>query len=138
MYAELHAKTNLSFLEGASHGDELIRRAEALGLAALAVTDRNSLAGVVRAYTAARDLGFKLIVGAEMTPADASPVVLWVTNRAAYGRLCRLITRGRRRAEKGDCRLSLDDVAEHAEGLLAGVVPPGDMVAGDCPDFCGA
>src|SRR5690606_627446 len=101
-----------SFLEGASHADELIHRAAELGLAALAVTDRNSLAGVVRAHAAARDVGFKLIVGAEITPDDAPPVVLWATDRAAYGRLCRLIARGRRRVEKGDCLLSLADVAE--------------------------
>jgi len=132
-YAELHAKTNLSFLEAASHPDELVRRAAELGLAALAVTDRNSLAGVVRAFTAAGDLGFRLIIGAEITPLDAPPVVVWATDRAAYGRLCRLITRGRRRSEKGDCRITLSDIAEHAGGLLAGVVP-----LGGCPDFCEA
>ena len=107
MYAELHAKTNFSFLEGASHPDELVRRAAELGYRALAVTDRNSLAGVVRAHGAAKDAGLKLIVGAEITPDDAPPVVLWATDRAAYGRLARLITQGRRRAEKGECRLSL-------------------------------
>jgi len=121
-YAELHAKTNFSFLVGASHPDELIRRAAELGYKALAVTDRNSLAGVVRAHGAAKDAGLKLLIGAEITLEDAPPVVLWATDRAAYGRLARLITRGRRRAEKGECRLSLDDVAEHAEGLIAGVV----------------
>ena len=121
MYAELHAKTNFSFLEGASHPDELVRRAAELGYRALAVTDRNSLAGVVRAHAAAKDAGLKLLVGAEITPDDAPPVVLWATDRAAYGRLARLITQGRRRAEKGDCRLSFDDIAQHAEGLLAGI-----------------
>ncbi len=63
----------------------------------------------------------KLIIGAEITPDDAPPVVLWATDRAAYGRLARLITRGRRRAEKGACRLCFDDIAQHAEGLLAGI-----------------
>ncbi len=120
-YAELHAKTNFSFLEGASHPEELVERAAELGYAALAITDRNSLAGVVRAHGAAKDAGLKLLVGAEITPEDAPPVVLWATDRAAYGRLARLITVGRRRAEKGNCRLRLDDVAQHAEGLLAGV-----------------
>ncbi|MGD0897912.1 MAG: error-prone DNA polymerase [Thermoguttaceae bacterium] len=120
-YAELHAKSNFSFLEGASHPEELVRRAAELGYAALAVTDRNSLAGVVRAHGAAKDLGLKLVVGAEITPEDAPPVVLWATDRAAYGRLSRLLTRGRRRAAKGQCRLSFADLAEHAEGLLAGV-----------------
>src|SRR5687767_3737452 len=121
-YAELHARTNFSFLAGASHPDELVQRAAELGYAALAVTDANSLAGVVRAYGAAKQLGLKLIVGAEITPHDASPVVLWATDRASYGRLARLITLGRRRAEKGACLLAFDDLAAHAEGLLAGVV----------------
>jgi error-prone DNA polymerase len=121
MYAELHAKTNFSFLEGASHADELVRRAAELGYVALAVTDRNSLAGVVRAHGAAKDAGLKLIIGAEITPDDAPPVVLWATDRASYGRLSRLITQGRRRAEKGACRLRFDDIAQYAEGLLAGI-----------------
>jgi len=120
-YAELHAKTNFSFLEGASHPDELVRGAAELGYGALAVTDRSSLAGVVRAHGAAKEVGLKLVIGAEITPEDAPPVVLWATDRAAYGRLASLITRGRRRAEKGDCRLALADVAEYAEGLIAGV-----------------
>ncbi|RIK74688.1 MAG: error-prone DNA polymerase [Planctomycetota bacterium] len=118
-YAELHAKTNFSFLEGASHPDELVAQARALGYSALAITDRNSLAGVVRAHGAAKEAGIKLIVGAEITPLDAPPVVLLATDRAAYGRLCRLITKGRRAAPKGECRLTMEDVAEHAEGLIA-------------------
>src|ERR1043166_7900913 len=121
-YAELHCKTNFSFLEGASHADELVARAKELGYAALAVTDRESLAGVVRAHTAAKEAGLKLIIGAEVHPVDAAPAVLWATDRKSYGRLCRLITVGRRRAEKGQCRLTMADVAEHAEGLIAGVL----------------
>ena len=93
-------------------------RANELGYAALAVTDRNSLAGVVRAHGAAKDAGLKLLIGAEITPTDAPPVVLLATDRAAYGRLSRLITRGRRNAEKGQCRLTFDDIANHAAGLL--------------------
>jgi error-prone DNA polymerase len=120
-YAELHAKTNFSFQEGASHPAELVERAAELGYAALAVTDRNSLAGVVRAHGAAKPLGLKLVIGAEITPEDALPVVLWAPDRAAYGRLARLITEGHRRAEKGECRIVLDDLVRHAEGLLAGV-----------------
>jgi error-prone DNA polymerase len=124
-YAELHAKSNFSFLEGASHPDELVRRAGELGYHALAVTDRNSLAGVVRTHIAAKEVGLQLVIGAEITPLDAPPVVLWPTDRAAYGRLCRLVTRGRRQAPKGECALMLEDVAEFAEGLIAGVVPGG-------------
>ena len=120
-YAELHAKSNFSFLEGASHPEELVERAAELGYAALAVTDRNSLAGVVRAHVAAKQHGMKLVIGAEITPDDAPPVVLWPADRAAYGRVARLITLGRRRAEKGECRLTLDDLAAHSDGVVAGV-----------------
>src|SRR6478735_3783788 len=122
-YAELHCKTNFSFLEGASHPDELVVRAKELGYAALAVTDRESLAGVVRAHIAAKEAGLKLLIGAEVHPADAAPVVLWATDRKSYGRLSRLLTVGRRRAEKGQCQLTLADIAEHAEGLIAGIIP---------------
>ncbi|TWT66913.1 Error-prone DNA polymerase [Posidoniimonas polymericola] len=124
-YAELRCRTNFSFLEGASHPDELVARAVELGYAALAVTDRNSLCGVVRAHAAAKSTPLKLIVGAEVTPADAPPLVLWAPDRAAYGRLCQLLTLGRRRAEKGTCQLSLRDIYQHADGLLAGVAPDG-------------
>src|SRR5204862_1679182 len=120
-YVELHCKTNFSFLEGASHPDELVVRAKELGYAALAVTDRESLAGVVRAHTAAKEAGLKLIIGAEVHPVDAAPVVLWATDRKSYGRLSRLLTVGRRRAAKGKCRLTIADIAEHAEGLVVGV-----------------
>ncbi len=117
-YAELHCRTNYSFLEGASHADELAARAVELGLKAMAVTDRNSLAGVVRAHVAAKEAGLKLLVGAEIVPEDGPVVVLLATNRSAYGRLSRLITVGRRRAPKGECRLKVIDILEHAEGLL--------------------
>jgi error-prone DNA polymerase len=123
-YVELHSKTNFSFLEGASHPDELVAQAAVLGYAGIAVTDRNSLAGVVRAHVSAKEAGLKLLIGAEITLADASPVLLWAMNRHGYGRLCRLLTRGRRQAPKGECRLAFGDVAEHASGLLAGVLLP--------------
>src|SRR5271156_959882 len=84
-YAELHCKTNFCFLEGASHPDELVQRAAELRIRALAITDLNSLAGVVRAHIAAKEVGLKLLIGAEITPVDAPPVVLLVTDRAAYG-----------------------------------------------------
>ncbi|MFN9375171.1 MAG: error-prone DNA polymerase [Planctomycetaceae bacterium] len=122
-YAELHCKSNFSFLEGASHPDELVARSVELGLAALAITDRNSLAGVVRMHAAAKPAGLKLLVGAEVWLQDAPPVVLLAQDRAGYGRLARLITRGRRVAPKGDCHLRFDDLATHTEGLLAGVLP---------------
>lgn len=126
-YSELHCKTNFSFLEGASHPDELVHRAAELEYMALAITDRNSVAGVVRAHIAAKELGMKLIVGAEITPSDAPPVVLLATDRAAYGRLSRLITQGRRSAPKGEFRLTLDDIARYAEGLIACVGSPSEF-----------
>jgi error-prone DNA polymerase len=133
-YVELHCKTNFSFLEGASHPDEQVNQAAMLGYAGLAVTDRNSVAGVVRAHVAAKKTGLPLLIGAEVTLADAGPVLLWAMNRQGYGRLCRLLTRGRRLAPKGECHLSFADVAEHAGSLLIGVLPPaaGDL-ASDLP-----
>ena len=118
-YAELHCRTNFSFLEGASHPDELVNRAAELGLAALAITDRNSVSGIVRAHVAAKSAGLKLLIGAEITPVDAAPVVLLATDRRAYAQLSLLITHGRRNAAKGDCQLTLDDVTRHSSGLLA-------------------
>ncbi len=122
-YVELQCKTNFSFLQGASHPEELAERAAQLGYRALAIADRNSLAGVVRAHAAAKPLGLKLLIGAEITPLDAPPVLLYAPDLAAYRRLARLLTHGRRAAEKGDCRLHFADVADHAEGLLAAVLP---------------
>jgi error-prone DNA polymerase len=129
-YAELHCLTNFSFLEAASHPDELVSRAGELGYHALAITDRNSLAGVVRAHAAAVQVGLKLLVGAEIVPVDAAPVVLLATDRKAYGRLARLITRGRRNAPKGECRIAFDDLVEHSAGLLACVFYDGCQVSG--------
>lgn len=117
-YVELHCRTNFSFLEGASHADELVATARELGHAAIAVTDRNTLSGVVRAHVAAKAEGLKLLIGAEIVPEDGPAVVLLATDRAAYGRLSQLITAGRRRAPKGECRLLIGDIAQHQAGLL--------------------
>ncbi len=123
MYAELWCKTNFSFLEGASHPDELVRRAAELGYSALAIADRQSLAGIVRAHAAAKTAGLKLLVGAEVTPIDGSPLLLIAMNLAGYRNLSRLLTRGRRAAPKGECILKTADVADHAANLLAIVLP---------------
>ena len=122
-YAELWCKTNFSFLEGASHAEELANQAAELGCHALAITDRNSLAGIVRAHQAAKTARLKLLIGAEITPTDGPPVVLIAMNLTGYRNLSQLITRGRRAAEKGDCRLTVDDVAEYAGNLLAVLLP---------------
>jgi error-prone DNA polymerase len=129
-YAELFCKSNFSFLEGASHPEELVPRAAELGLHALAVTDHNTLAGVVRAHVAAKAAGLPLIVGAEVTPEDGPPVVLLAGDRAGYGRLSRLLTLGRRRVPKGECLLTVADIADHAEGLVALAVPTPETAEG--------
>ena len=117
-YAELHCRTNYSFLEGASHPDELVSRAAELGLKALAITDRNSVAGVVRAHAAAVRTGLQLMPGAEITPADSAPIILLPMTRNGWSALSQLITLGRRRETKGDCRLTLADLADYSTDLL--------------------
>jgi error-prone DNA polymerase len=116
VYAELHCLSNFSFLRGASRPEELVERAAKLGYAALAITDECSVAGVVRAHVAAREHGLKLIVGSEFRLEDGLRCVLLARDRAGYGRLCRLITRGRRAAAKGEYRLCRDDFTEIVAG----------------------
>jgi error-prone DNA polymerase len=119
-YAELHCLSNFSFLRGASHPEELVARAAALGYEALALTDECSLAGIVRAHLAAKEHHLKLIVGAELRLGDGTHLVLLAPDRRAYGALSALITAGRRRAAKGAYLLGRADVeASSASGLLA-------------------
>ncbi len=118
-YVEIDCTTNFSFLQGASHPEELVVRAAELGYRALAITDEHSLAGVVRAHAAAKSAGIKLLVGARIKPINAPEIVLLAADRASYGRLAQLITRGRRREKKGSCRLLLEDLALYAKGLHA-------------------
>ncbi len=122
-YAELHCKSNFSFLRGASHPDELVLRAAELGYTALAITDRNTLAGVVRMHMAAKEHDLPLLIGAEIHPVDALPVALYAMNRRGYARLARLITRGRRRAVKGACEIRFDDLVDLHEDLIGTVFP---------------
>src|SRR5689334_17811094 len=123
-YAELQCTSNFSFLRGASHPEELVEQAAALDYHALAITDVNSLAGIVRAHVQAKEAKLRFIVGARLTPVDAPELLVYPTDRAAYGRLARLITLGRRRAEKGKCHLTLADIAEYSQGQIAIVIPP--------------
>jgi error-prone DNA polymerase len=117
-YAELQCLTPFSFLEGASHADELVVRAKGLGLSALGVADRNTLAGVVRAHAAAKTHGLPLLVGARLDLEGAGSVIAYPKDREAYGRLSQLITLGRRRADKGDCLLRLADLEEWGAGMV--------------------
>ena len=129
-YAELQVTSHFSFLRGASSADELFERAAALGIEALAVADRNSLAGIVRAHEAAKATGVRLVVGCRLDLADGTSVLAYPTDRPAYSRLCRLLSLGKRRAGKGRCRLEWADLVAYGEGLIAVLVP--DLPDADC------
>jgi error-prone DNA polymerase len=128
-YAELHALSNFSFLRGASHPAELITQAHALGYRALALTDECSLAGVVRAHEALRDLHdahFRLIIGAEFRACCGLKLVLLAPSQRAYGQICQLITLGRRRSKKGEYRLARADFESGLQDCLALWLAPAD------------
>ncbi len=122
-YAELHAISNFTFLRGASHPEELVERARALGYEALALTDECSMAGAVRAHVKAREVGLKLLIGSELVLSDGPRLVLLAPDMAAYSSLCALVTRGRRRSAKGSYALQREDVSAMARGCLALLLP---------------
>jgi error-prone DNA polymerase len=113
--AQLHCLSNFSFLRGASHGEELVMSAAALGWQALGLCDINTLAGVVRAHVAAKEHGMKLLVGATLRLRDGTDLIVYPENREAYGRLSQLLSLGKRRAIKGQCDIALEDVLDHAQ-----------------------
>src|SRR5712691_6012927 len=123
-YAELQVTSNFSFLRGASHPDELVMTAAALGHKAIAITDRNSVAGLVRAHHAAKTVGIRLVIGVRLDLSDGTSLLAYPQDRAAYGRLTRLLTLGKRRAPKGECHLDYGDVVSHGEGQILVVLPP--------------
>jgi error-prone DNA polymerase len=130
-YAELAVTTNFSFLRGASTAEELVLRARELGLVGLGIADRNSVAGVVRAHHIAKVIGYRIAVGARLVFSDGTPDILaYPEDRAAWGRLTRLLTVGKDRAEKGDCILGLPDLLEEVQGLNLIVMPPRRIVFG--------
>ncbi|MEQ9524780.1 MAG: error-prone DNA polymerase [Thalassobaculum sp.] len=122
-YVELQCTSHFSFLRGASSCDELFARAAELGVEALAIVDRNSLAGIVRAHEAAKATGVRLIVGCRLDLDDGTAVLVYPTDRAAYARLCRLLSLGKKRAGKARCRLGWSDLVAYGEGLVAVLVP---------------
>ena len=127
-YAELQVTSYFSFLRGASSCADLFAQASALGIEALAIVDRNSLAGVVQAFKASRELPanaskVRLVVGCRLDLVDGMSLLVYPTDRAAYGRLCRLLTIGKKKAGKGKCHLDWSDVVDWNEGLLAVLVP---------------
>jgi error-prone DNA polymerase len=119
VYTPLWCKSAFSFLEGASHPDELIEEAHRLGLRSIAITDRDGVYGVVRAHVAARETGVQLIVGAQVTLADGSVILLLARDRSGYAHLCQLLTTGRMRSPKGECVVTWEEVCAHAVGLVA-------------------
>jgi len=129
-YAELHCLSNFTFLRGASHPEELVKRAAALGYRALALTDECSLAGAVRAHVAAKDIGLPLVIGSEIRLQDGPRLVLLATDREGYGNLSELITRGRRRTKKGGYSLCWGDLDGGLPGCLVLLVPHGKRDAG--------
>src|SRR5476651_2351293 len=146
-YAELQVTTNYSFLRSGSHPGELVEQAIALGHNAIGIADRNTLAGIVRAYAAIRDYyeddkrapvpkdrWIKLLVGARLETRDGHSLIAYPMDLAGYKRLSRLLTVGNRRADKEQCEIYFEDIAQHAEGLVAIVLPPRDV---DDPAFHG-
>ena len=123
-FAELAVTSNFSFLRGGSHADELVLQAKALGLDAIGVADRNTLAGVVRAHASAKAHGMRLLVGARLMLTDGFEAIAYPQDRAAYARLTTLLTLGNRRAPKGECHLVMDDVLAHGEGFCFIAMPP--------------
>jgi error-prone DNA polymerase len=124
IYTELQVTSNFSFLRGGSHPQELAEQAAALGYSAVAVTDRNSLAGIVRAHMAAKQAGIRYIPACRLDLMDGTSLLAYPTDHVAYARLSALLTLGNLRTEKGKCELYKADVYQHAEGIFFIAVPP--------------
>ena len=122
-YAELQVTSHFSFLRGASSCEELFATAAALGIEALGIVDRNSLAGVVRAHEAAKTAGVRLVVGCRLDLSENTSVLVYPTDRPAYARLCRLLSLGKKRAGKARCYLAWADLVAYGEGLIAVLAP---------------
>jgi error-prone DNA polymerase len=116
-YTELQITTNFSFLRGGSHPEELVHQAEILGYSAIAITDRNTLAGIVRAHAAAKSKKIRIIPACRLDLLDGHSLLAYPTSRQAYTQLSALLTEGNRRAEKGQCHLYKKDVFRHADGI---------------------
>ena len=129
-YIPLFCKSNFSFLEGASHPEELVEQCAEYGLDEMALCDRDGVYGVVQAHKRARDLGVDLIVGSQVTAEEDSSIVLLAQSRTGYANLCRLITTGQRRCEKGESNVRWEEVCEHAHDLIALWDGESDEIAG--------
>lgn len=124
-YAELQVTTHFSFLRGVSSCEDLFAQAKSLGIEALGIVDRNTLTGIPRAFQAAEKTGIRLVIGCRLDLADDVSVLVYPTDRAAYGRLCRLLTHGKRYAPKGKCDLQWSDLVAYGDGLLVILLPDG-------------
>lgn len=130
-YSELQVTTHFSFLRGASSAEELFATAAELGIDALGVVDRNSLAGIVRAWEASKATGVRLVVGCRLDLSDGMSILVYPTDRPAYSRLCRLLSLGKARGGKGNCIIDFSDVEQYSAGLIAVLVPDeGDETCG--------
>jgi error-prone DNA polymerase len=135
-YIPLWCKSNFSFLEGASHPEELVETCHQHGIGALALTDRDGVSGVVRAHVRAKELGVAPILGAEVTLDDGSTIVLLAQDRQGYAHLCRLLTTGHRRSPKGESRVGWREVAAEAGALIALWGGARSLLVGEAePDF---
>ena len=123
-YAELAVTTNFSFLRGASHPQEMVATADELGCFAIGIADRNSFAGVVRAYDEAKNRKIKLVVGTRLVTVDGFETLAYPTDRKAYGRLCKLLTTGNLQAKKGECYLTFAQILSASEGQIFIALPP--------------
>ncbi|MFN7331156.1 MAG: PHP domain-containing protein, partial [Bacteroidota bacterium] len=123
-YTELQVTTNFSFLRGASHPEEMVEQAHALGYQQIAITDRNTLAGIVRAHMAAKKVGVRLLPACRVDVVDGASLLAFPTDKDGYARLSHLLTTGNLRTEKGKCELYFADVQQHAAGIGWVVVPP--------------
>ncbi|MCX2575699.1 error-prone DNA polymerase [Pedobacter sandarakinus] len=126
-YSELQVTSNFSFLRGASHAHELVEQAETFGYQKIAITDRNTLAGIVRAHAACREKNLKLIPACRLDLLDGQSLLAYPTDKEAYGRLSALLTLGNMRAEKGSCHISRADVYAHSKGIIFCLVMPGEL-----------
>ena len=128
-YCELQVTSNFSFLRGASHPEELATHAAELGYTEIAITDRNTLAGIVRGHTAAKASGIRILPACRLELLDGPALLAYPTDKDAYARLSALLTRGNLRAEKGECHLYKSDVYEYAKGMKL-VVAPAPVLGG--------
>ncbi|MEP6749337.1 MAG: error-prone DNA polymerase [Bacteroidota bacterium] len=126
-YTELQTTSNFSFLRGASHPEELIIQAIEYGYPAIAITDRNSFAGIVRGHAAAKKTNIRIIPACRLDLLDGPPLLAYPTNQYAYTQLSALLTLGNLRAEKGECYLYKADVYQYAKEIKFIAVPPGTL-----------